>query len=62
MRGRILWGLAGALILSGVVAVVWQTSGSAQSSETIKGLITDAPNVPPPIKRRYPRRSSWSSR
>jgi nitrite reductase (NO-forming) len=54
MRGRILWGLAGALILSGVVAVVWQTSGSAQSSETIKGLITDAPNVPPPIKRRVP--------
>ena len=70
MPRRILWALSVALIVTVVVAVVWHTYGSAQSSagragagsgdfgppqgEPIKAQLTEAPNVPPPIKRRTP--------
>src|SRR5262249_13065047 len=41
-------------IVGVVAAGSWHTYGAAQSTETIKAQITDAPNVPPPIKRRVP--------
>ncbi len=70
MPRRAFWGIFFALIFTAVVVVAWQTAGSAQSTgrrsaqpggdlgapqgEPIKAQITDAPNVPPPIKRRTP--------
>jgi nitrite reductase (NO-forming) len=69
MRRSALWGVAFAAVFTIVVVVAWQTVGSAQGpgrtprtagdlgppqGEPIKAVITDAPNVPPPIKRRTP--------
>src|SRR5262245_23251905 len=70
MLRRAFWGVAVALISVVVVSAAWYAVGSAQSparrsasadadlgppqGEPIKAQITDAPAVPPPIKRRSP--------
>jgi nitrite reductase (NO-forming) len=72
MRRRTLWGIGFALVFTAVILVAWRTIGSAQGparhlaqatadlgpprGEPIQAQITDAPNVPPPIKRRVPAR------
>ena len=70
MLRRAFWGVAVALISVVVVSAAWYAVGSAQGparrsasadadlgppqGEPIKAQITDAPAVPPPIKRRSP--------
>ena len=54
MSMRTMWGVVLAVVLAVGGAGAWYVATSAQSAETIKAVITDAPNVPPPIKRRVP--------
>lgn len=67
MRRRAWWGISFAVVFTAAIVIAWQTVGSAQGparraagdlgppqGEPITAQITDAPNVPPPIKRRTP--------